>query len=173
MTEGVYDEFYTRPGGEVVPVSFPPGTYRMDGEEALSYARVRRGTDDYLRMGRQRCVLEAIAAETDPVTVIRRLPELVDAVQDSVLTDIPVARWPDFIELAAHIDTESIVSVRFMPRAPELEGTGTSYVAGYANGGYPVPNVELIRETVRMVLTTPATEAATALGVDPLGEVCG
>jgi len=172
VTEGVYDALYTRPGGEVVPVSFAPGTYDMDGEESLSYARVRRGTSDYYRMGRQRCVLEAIAAQTDPVTVMRRLPSLVPAVQGSVLTDIPVADWPDFIELASLIDTASIVSVRFMPRAPELNGTGTSYTAGYSSGGYPYANVDLIRATVLTIMTTPAAAAAVDVGVDPLSEVC-
>lgn len=172
VTEGVYDELYTRPGGEVVPVAFPPGTYEMDGEEALSYARVRRGTNDYYRMGRQRCVLEAVAAQTDAVTVMRRLPELVPAVQGSVLTDIPVPDWPDYIELSSLIQTDSIVSVRFIPNAPELTGTGTSYIAGYDSGGYPIPNIPLIRQTVITVMTTPATDAAARLGVDPLGEVC-
>lgn len=173
VTQGVYDELYTRPGGEVVPVSFPPGTYEMDGEEALSYARVRRGSDDYARMGRQRCVLEAIAAQTDPVTVMRRLPQLVPAVQGSVVTDIPVADWPNFIELAATIRTDTIVSVRFMPNAPELAGTGLSYTAGYTATRHPIANVELIRETVRDIMTSDAETAAARVGVDPLGEVCG
>jgi LCP family protein required for cell wall assembly len=172
VTAPVYDELYTRPGGAEIPVEWDRGTYRMDGEEALSYARVRRGTDDYNRMGRQRCVLEAIAAEANPMTLLRALPELVSAVQGSVVTDIAVRDWPDFIELAADIDTDTIVSVRFIPRAPELNGTGLSYLNGYTATGHPQPNVTLIRETVVTMLTTPAEEAAASLGVDPLGEVC-
>lgn len=172
VTQGVYDEFYTRPGGEVVPVEFSPGTYEMDGEEALSYARVRRGSSDYYRMDRQRCVLEAIAEQADAYTLLRQLPWLVPAIKDSVLTDIPVADWPDFFELADGIDTESIVSVRFIPSAPELAGTGLSYNAGQNAAGYFVPNVELIRQTVLTMMTTPAEEAAETIGVEPLGEVC-
>lgn len=172
VTQNVTDELYTRPGGEVVPVAWTPGTYHMDGEEALSYARVRRDSNDYYRMGRQRCVLEAIAAQTDPVTIMRRLPQLVPAVQGSVLTDIPVPDWPDFIELAATVGAGTIVSVRFMPQAPELNGTGTSYIAGYTSTGHPLANVDLIRSTVLTMITTPAADAATSIGVDPLGEVC-
>jgi LCP family protein required for cell wall assembly len=172
VTAPVYDNLYTRPGGEVVPVAWDRGTYEMDGEEALSYARVRRDSNDYYRMGRQRCVLEAISAKASPMTLLRALPWLVPAVQGAVVTDIPVADWPDFIELAAVIDTETIVSVRFMPRAPELNGTGTSYIAGYTTTGYPLPNVDLIRETVLTMMTTPADAAAATIGVDPLGEVC-
>lgn len=172
VTSLVEDEQYTRPGGEEIPVLFTPGTYEMDGEEALSYARVRRGTDDYNRMGRQRCVLEALASQANPTTLVQSLPGLVPAIQDSILTDIPVAEWPDFIELAGSVDTTSIVSVRFMPRAPELVGTGTAYVAKNPQG-YWVPIVGMIRETVATVLSADPTAASDELGISPLGDICG
>ncbi len=172
VTAEVEDEQYTRPGGEEIPVLFTPGTYEMDGEEVLSYARVRRGTDDYTRMGRQRCVLEAIAAQANPATLIQALPNLVPAVQDSILTDIPIRAWPDFIKLATEVDTTSIVSIRFMPRAPELVGTGTAYVARTPEG-YWVPIVEMIRSTVLTVISMDSAAAAETLRIAPLGEVCG
>jgi LCP family protein required for cell wall assembly len=172
VTSLVEDEEYTRPGGEEIPVLFPPGTYQMDGEETLSYARVRRGTDDYSRMGRQRCVLEALAAQMNPATLVQALPNLVPAIQASLLTDIPTAAWPDFIELVGSVDTTSIVSVRFMPNAPELVGTGTAYVAKNPKG-YWVPIVGLIRETVATVLSSEPATASLELGIAPLGEVCG
>lgn len=172
VTSRVEDEQYTRPGGAEIPVLFRPGTYDMDGEEVLSYARVRRDTDDYNRMGRQRCVLEALAAQLDPATLIQALPFLVPAIQGSVLTDIPVARWPDFIDLAGAVDTNAIVSVRFMPRAPELVGTDNAYVTKNAKG-YWIPNVDVIRATVATILSTEPSIAAETLGIPPLGEICG
>lgn len=172
VTSLVEDEQYTRPGGEEIPVLFPRGTYEMDGEEVLSYARVRRGTDDYNRMGRQRCVLEALAAQANPVALIQALPGLVPAIQDSILTDVRVAEWPDLIELAGSVDTTSIVSVRFMPNAPELVGTGTAYVAKNPQG-YWVPIVSVIRSTVATVLSSDPTLASETLGIAPLGDICG
>jgi LCP family protein required for cell wall assembly len=172
VTSLVEDEQYTRPGGEEIPVLFSPGTYEMDGEEVLSYARVRRGTDDYNRMGRQRCVLEALAAQANPATLISALPGLVPAIQDSILTDIRVAAWPDFIELATSVDTRSIISVRFMPNAPELVGTGTAYVAKNPQG-YWVPIVSVIRDTVARVLSGDPVATSDELGIPPLGEICG
>jgi len=172
VTSFVEDEQYTRPGGDEIPVLFAPGSYEMDGEEVLSYARVRRGSDDYNRMGRQRCVLEALAAQTNPVTLISELPSLVPAIQASVITDIPVAAWPDFIELATSVDTRSMISVRFMPNAPELVGTGTAYVAKNPQG-YWVPIVSVIRDTVARVLSGDPLTTSEQLGIPPLGEICG
>jgi LCP family protein required for cell wall assembly len=172
VTRSVTDEQYTRPGGEVVPVQYSPGTYDMDGEEVLAFARVRRGTDDYNRMGRQRCVLEALASQASPVTLLRALPYLVPALKSSILTDIPVNDWPDYIELADIVDSRRIVSVRFMPNAPELVGSGTAYVIKNPRG-YWIPNVELIRATVATVLTADPTDASESLGITPLGEICG
>jgi len=172
VTATVEDEQYTRPGGDEIPVLFFPGTYEMDGEEVLSYARVRRGTDDYNRMGRQRCVLEALAAQADPVTLISALPGLVPALQASIRTDIRVAAWPDFIELATSVDTRSMISVRFMPNAPELVGTGTAYVAKNPQG-YWVPIVSVIRYTVARVLSGDPLTTTEELGIPSLGEICG
>jgi len=172
VTARVEDEQYTRPGGDEIPVLFPPGTYSMDGEETLSYARVRRGSDDYNRMGRQRCVLEALAAQANATALIWALPGLVPAFQSSILTDIRVPAWPDFIELAASVDTTAIVSIRFMPNAPELVGTGTTYVAKNPEG-YWVPIVTVIRETVAKVLSSDPATASEELGIAPLGDICG
>lgn len=172
VTARVEDEQYTRPGGDEIPVLFPPGTYSMNGEETLSYARVRRGTDDYNRMGRQRCVLEALAAQANPTALIWALPGLVPAIQSSIRTDIRVPAWPDFIELAASVDTTAIVSVRFMPNAPELVGTGTAYVARNPEG-YWIPIVTVIRETVAKVLSSDPATASEALNIPPLGDICG
>ena len=46
----------------------------LDGKTALAYSRVRRQDDDYHRMDRQRCVLEAVASEADPFRLLRLLP---------------------------------------------------------------------------------------------------
>jgi LCP family protein required for cell wall assembly len=172
VTRHIYDPVYPHEDGSTVVVEFLPGTYRMSGHDALAFARTRRQTDDYDRMGRQRCVLEALARQADPVTLLRAFPSLVPSIIASVLTDIPMANIPDFIDLLGKVDTTEIVSLRIMPGAPEFEGTGLSYIA-YTVQGYGVPNVDLIRERVAMATTLPPLEAIEALDLQPLDEVCG
>jgi anionic cell wall polymer biosynthesis LytR-Cps2A-Psr (LCP) family protein len=169
----LYDPAYTHPGEESRVIDFPPGTYHMDGRDALAYARSRTLSDDFNRMGRQRCVLEALARQSDPVELLRGLPSLVPAIQASVITDIPIAQIPDFLDLLSVADLQNIVSIRVMPNAPEFAGTGTSYVA-YRISGYNVPNVPLIHERVDIATTLPPAEAIVALNLQAgLTETCG
>jgi hypothetical protein len=90
-----------------------------------------------------------------------------------VVTDIPVASIPDFIDLLSRADLGTIPSIRFMWRAPEFEGTPTSYVAGWTPDRYPIPNVALIRETVATAISLPPAEAIKTLNLQPIEEICG
>ncbi|MFH2072882.1 MAG: LCP family protein [Actinomycetota bacterium] len=173
VTERVYDPIYPHEDGTTEVIDIQPGTYDMDGHLALAYARSRRASDDYDRMGRQRCVIEALAEQADPIGLLRRLPDLVPAIQGTVVTDITVASIPDFIDLLSRADLGTIPSIRFMWRAPEFEGTPTSYVAGWTPDRYPIPNVALIRETVATAISLPPAEAIETLNLQPIEEICG
>lgn len=172
LTERLYDPTYPHEDGSTIVVDFPPGTHHMNGHEALAFVRTRRGSDDYDRMQRQRCLVEALARQAEPVTLLRNFPSLVPAITESVITDIPVPSMPDFIELLAKIDTTEIVSLRIMPSAPDLAGTGLGYIA-YTVEGYGAPNVPLIRERMEIATTLPPLEAMQVLNLQPLDEICG
>jgi LCP family protein required for cell wall assembly len=173
VTERVYDPNYPHEDGTREEIDIQPGTYDMDGHTALAYARIRANSDDYNRMGRQRCVLEALAGQADPVSLINQLPTLVPAIKDSLVTDIPVEDFPDFIRLLEVADLENIVSIRFIYDAPEFAGTSTSYVAEWIGEGYPFPNYPLIQDTVETALSLPPAEAIETLNLQPIEETCG
>jgi len=139
------------------------GVHEFDGHMALAYARSRRESDDYNRMNRQRCVLEAMAEAADVVTLLRALPDLVPVIKDNVFTDIPVSRLPDLIEVADKVNTEEMVSVRFIPER---------FVAGRNADRFPVPNVPLIRETVQTIFSLPPAEAIELLDLQSLDDAC-
>jgi LCP family protein required for cell wall assembly len=172
ITKPVRDPGQVWPDGTIVDVDIPVGRYHFDGRTALAYARARHQDDDYRRMDRQRCVLEAVAAQADPFTLLRRLADILPVIQQNLRTDIPVGRFPDLIELLEKVDTGSIVSLRFMPWAPELAGTGTSYTLGTDSRGYWKPNLDLIRATVQRVLNSPPEEVLEDLDLPSLEEEC-
>ncbi|GIH98148.1 LCP family protein [Planobispora takensis] len=91
------------------------GTRRLSGEEALWYGRSRTYSDDYVRMGRQKCLMNAVAEQADPVTVIRSFERLAEAAASAVSTDIPRELLPALITLAGKVKTAKIESLQFVP----------------------------------------------------------
>ncbi|GBE21517.1 biofilm regulatory protein A precursor [bacterium BMS3Bbin01] len=163
VSERVYDKNYPHEDGTTEVIDIQPGEYKMDGHLALAYARSRHGSDDYNRMGRQRCVLEAMLKEANPVTMALRIGPITDAISSYVKTNIPIDQLPNLIDLLPKLDSDRIVSVRFMP---------PTYVAGYTKDRYSIPDVDKIRQTVSLVMSVPAQEAITELGLAPLSSTC-
>jgi polyisoprenyl-teichoic acid--peptidoglycan teichoic acid transferase len=98
-------------GGEVLE----PGLRRLDGYEALWYARSRTGSSDYARMSRQRCVLGAILHEADPSTVLRNFTALAQASTSVITTDIPQAELPELVDLAWRAKDLPVTSLQLVP----------------------------------------------------------
>lgn len=71
-------------------VSFEAGPQHMDGERALAYARIRHGSSDLQRAGRQQLVIVAVYQRLMQPATWPLLPEVVVAVHDSVSTDLSV-----------------------------------------------------------------------------------
>jgi len=85
----------------------------MDGARALSYARGRFGLSDYLRMQRQRCMINAIVTKADPMTLLSRYQQIAGTAQNIVTTDIPQNVVGDFADLALKVKDAGIKSVVF------------------------------------------------------------
>ncbi|MFQ5966966.1 MAG: LCP family protein [Acidimicrobiia bacterium] len=163
VTQRVYDETYPHEDGSLEVVDIEPGTYHMDGHTALAYARIRRTTDDYNRMGRQRCVLEALIEQADPTTVALRFPAIAEAIKDNMTTDIPIGRLPSLIDIMPLVTTDEIVTVRFIP---------PDWHAGRTPDRYPIPDVEKIRNAVQVIMELPPAEAIEVLGLVDLDDAC-
>ena len=164
VPQRLYDSAYPSEDGGVEVIDIPAGEQKMDGHLALAYVRSRQQSDDYSRIGRQRCMLEAIATGTDPARLLVSFPRLADILKKALLTDIPIDQLPDLVRVAAKMETDLIVSLRVIP---------PGYVAGYTADGYPQPNVPLIQDHVRIAMELPPQEAIELLGLSPLSEECG
>ncbi len=159
----IVDETYPHEDGVTIEeVEIEPGIQHLDGHLALAYARARRHADDYARMGRQRCLLDAMLAEADPVGLLLGYPELAGVLQDTMETDISLSRIPDLIDLLPKIDQENMISIRFIPPAYITGSTATGNIA----------DVDLIREHVRIVMNSTPEEARSILGIESLDDDC-
>ena len=94
-----------------------PGVQRLNGYEALWYARARCGgeglSDDFDRMRRQRCMIGAMIDRADPITVLGRYQSLAGAAQRIVTTDIPQDMVPAFAELALRVQGAAVRTLPF------------------------------------------------------------
>jgi len=122
------------PIGGNTDLGIPPEDYldpgpsqHLDGFDALWFARGRYGLDDYNRMERQRCVVDALIDEVDPITVLRRYEALAAAGKEIMRTDIPQDLVPAFVELGMDrrdSDIKSVVfrySDQFDPNNPDFD----------------------------------------------------
>jgi len=102
-----------------VPKYFEAGQHHFDGTEALSYSRTRYSDSDYGRMGRQRCMLGAIAAAATPLALATGLTGLVSAFGEAVRSDIPRSRLGEMAELVdRYVDAGGFSEVRTLHLAP-------------------------------------------------------
>jgi LCP family protein required for cell wall assembly len=164
VPERLYDAAYPHEDGSTEVIDIQPGEYHMDGHLALAYARSRRSSDDYNRMGRQRCVVQAVIDQADVRTILRNYPTLAEAAKRSLSTDIPLDSLPDFVELVPLVDPDEMLSIRLTP--PRFTGPRTA-------DGYNTPDLDEIRYVVSTALELPPDEAIEVLGLEDLEVECG
>jgi LCP family protein required for cell wall assembly len=91
------------------------GPQRLDGFESLWYARSRVESDDYERMGRQKCVMNAMLHQLSPAVVVLEFQDIASAGERLLTTDIPASDLDTFIDLALKARRQPISSVSFVP----------------------------------------------------------
>ncbi|MFC5996354.1 LCP family protein [Pseudonocardia hispaniensis] len=101
-----------------------PGLHTLDGEAALWFARSRRNSDDYDRMGRQRCLLQAILDQKSPTVLLTNFQDVAAAATANIRTNIPQAVLPKLVSLAddAQINLQSVAFDPSLPDPSEPDG---------------------------------------------------
>ena len=92
-----------------------PGKQHLDGYHALWYARSRATSDDYSRMARQKCVMNAMLHQLSPRTVLLHVEAIAKAGKQLMSTDIPASQLGIFIDLALKARSLPVATVSFVP----------------------------------------------------------
>jgi LCP family protein required for cell wall assembly len=115
-------------GGVGGPVTgyIEPGVQRLNGFETLWFARSRESADDYSRMARQKCVMNAMLQQLSPRTVITKFEKIAAASTELITTDLPASELGRFAELAMKARAKPVSTVSFVPPAintgaPDIE----------------------------------------------------
>ncbi len=92
-----------------------PGIRKLNGYETLWYARSRASADDYSRMARQKCVMNAMLQQMSPGKVITKFEAITKATRGLITTNLPASELGTFAELALKARSRPVRTVSFVP----------------------------------------------------------
>jgi LCP family protein required for cell wall assembly len=92
-----------------------PGVRKLDGHDTLWYARAREGSDDYSRMARQKCVMNAMLQQISPQVAVRNFEKIAKASSAMISTDVPASEVDRFIALALKAKSQKIATLSLVP----------------------------------------------------------
>lgn len=86
------------------------GKHKLDGQEALAYVRSRKGVgdSDFSRARRQQQLLIALEEKMTDPAMLPKLPGILDAAKNTLITNFPPDRLSDMLEISQRVDEKSI-----------------------------------------------------------------
>jgi LCP family protein required for cell wall assembly len=135
--------------------SITAGPHHLDGADALAYARSRKalGESDFTRQARQQQILVALRAQVSGGgSLLFQLPQLLDAVGDTIRSDVPVERLPELAAILEEVGKGDMVSV--VIRSPLVHPKSTRY------GDSQAPDLARIRAVAAGLFTEPGNPPA-------------
>jgi len=121
-----------------------PGVRKLDGFDTLWFARSRDSSDDYSRMARQKCVMNAMLHQISPQTVLTNFEKIAKASSQMISTDIPASEVDTFMSLALKAKGQPVSTLSLVP---PLVNTAD-------------PDIPLIRHKITSVITASENPAA-------------
>jgi LCP family protein required for cell wall assembly len=101
--------------GDDVTGYIKPGIRKLDGHDTLWFARARDDSDDYSRMARQKCVMNAMLQQVSPQTAVTNFEKIANASSAMISTDIPASEVDLFIRLALEARTQKVSTLSLVP----------------------------------------------------------
>lgn len=114
LDKAYYDAYYWV-NGHTRGWGLPKGTSHLGPNDALIFARSRKGDNDFGRARRQQLLVMA-AVDKVRKRGVDDLPALLEVAADTVRTDLPVERAADLFTLFATVDLDGSKRVVFGPR---------------------------------------------------------
>ncbi|MEP7040144.1 MAG: LCP family protein [Chloroflexota bacterium] len=131
VKRAVSDPSYVDEYGHHVGFYIKPGAYHMNGHTALGFARSRKGAgdNDFVRADRQQDILTAIREKLTAGNLMLALPGLLDAVKNTIATDVPSGRLAALAAAVQGADVSQLQRIVLQP--PEFMSVNAHSSAGY------------------------------------------
>ena len=113
INDPTYADEFDRPIGFYLK----PGTYHMNGHTALAFVRSRKGAgdSDFTRADRQQQLLAAIRDKLTAGNLLLALPGLLDAVKNTIATDVPSDRIAALAQAVQSADMSRLQRIVLQP----------------------------------------------------------
>ncbi|AWB93032.1 LCP family protein [Aeromicrobium chenweiae] len=92
-----------------------PGEQKLTGDQALWYSRSRVLNSDFSRMGRQKCVMNAMLQQLSPKKVLFNVEKIAKSSKSMLTTSIPRQDLDVFADLALKAKTQKVSTVSLVP----------------------------------------------------------
>lgn len=92
-----------------------PGKQKLTGDQALWYSRSRVLNSDFSRMGRQKCVMNAMLQQMSPQKVLLNVGKIASSGRELLSTDIPQQDLDVFMDLALKAKAQKMSTVSLVP----------------------------------------------------------
>lgn len=147
-------------------VYIEPGLQKLNGQEALWYARSRVQSDDYARMGRQKCLMAAMVEQLSPANVLKNATSIAESGKELLSTSIPQQELGQFADLAlkargTKIRTVSIVPPEFNTVTPDYPAIHAAIKAAIKKSEGTTPKPAATGSTSAPAATTPTPTTPT------------
>lgn len=138
----------TGTGNHLPPTGWiSPGVHKLNGYQALWYARSRQWVLEYSRSQRQQCIQSALLAQMDPATVLTKFNAIADAGTKVIESDLPAGQLGSFVSLAIKAKSHELSRLTIGP--PDFPIEFSTY-----------PDFGVIHKRVQDLLNPPAPAPA-------------
>lgn len=172
-----------KPDGYIEP---GPNQHLMGGR-ALWYARGRYHLDDYKRMERQRCVINAVVQQTTPATVLANFQAIANAGQNTITTDVPRNQLSNLVDLGLKVKGTPLRSVVFTPGDAGFQSYNPNWksvrarvqkalketASGVEANSTPTPSATATPSGTGSATATPTKSATAKAKSQDLEDTCG
>lgn len=150
-----------------------PGKKKLTGDQALWYSRSRVLNNDFSRMGRQKCVMNAMLQQMSPQKVLLNVGKIAQSGKELLSTDIPQKDLDVFMDLALKAKSQKMSTVSLVP--PVIFTGNPDYAKvrrlinsaiDKAEGKKPEKKAHLL--TASLAVPKPAQAAAPEKAKDPV-----
>jgi LCP family protein required for cell wall assembly len=149
VERAINDPTYIDEFGHLIGFHIKPGTYHMNGRTALAFVRSRKGVgdSDFTRADRQQQLLTAIRDKLTAGNLLLALPGLLDAVKNTISTDVPSARLAELANAIQGADMSRLQRVVLQP--PDYMRADPFSKAGYIL----VPDLDAIHALGELIMS--------------------